>query len=107
MRRIAHAGAAGLLGLFLALPASAGETTVSVGHSKIDPAQVRVKAGDTVVFHNLDEMPGGHTVVATDGSFESPPLAKDEKWSHTFEKPGTTGITIEQHPTAKGEIVVE
>jgi len=70
LRRLVHAGAAALLGLVLALPAAAGEVTISVGHNKIDPAKVTLKAGDTVVFHNLDEMPGGHTVVAADGSFE-------------------------------------
>jgi plastocyanin len=107
MHRLICAGAAALLALVLALPAAAGEVTVTVGHSRIEPAQVTVKTGDTVVFHNVDEMPGGHTVVAADGSFESPPLAKDEKWSHTFEKAGTTAITIRQHPNAKGEIVVE
>jgi len=107
MRRIALSGAAALLALALALPAAAAEVTVTVGHNRIDPAQVKIEAGDTVVFHNVDEMPGGHTVVAKDGSFASPPLAKDQKWSHTFEKAGSYPIGIKQHPDATGEIVVE
>jgi len=107
MRRLAQLGAAALLALAFTVPAAAEDATVTVGHNKIDPAKVTLKAGDTVVFHNLDEMPGGHTVLAADGSFESPPLAKDEKWSHTFEKAGTTAITIKQHPNAQGMIVVE
>jgi plastocyanin len=73
----------------------------------VDPAELKIKAGDTVVFHNMQEMPGGHTVVADDGSFESPPLAKDEQWKHTFEKPGTYGIHVKQHPMAKGKVIVE
>lgn len=107
MRRIARTGAAALLAFALALPAAAADVKVIVGHSRIDPAQVTIHVGDTVVFHNVDEMPGGHTVVAKDGSFESPPLAKGEEWSHTFRKAGSYAIGIKQHPDAKGEIVVE
>lgn len=107
MRRLVHAGAAALLALAFAAPALAAEVTVTVGHNKLDPHQVKIAVGDTVVFHNVDEMPGGHTVAAKDGSFESPPLAKDQSWSHTFEKAGSVPILIKQHPNVVGEIVVE
>jgi len=90
-----------------AASADAGEVMVHIGHSSVDPAEITIQAGDTVVFHNIHEMPGGHTVAADDGSFESPPLAKDEKWKHTFEKPGTYGVHVKQHPTAKGVVIVE
>jgi plastocyanin len=104
--RTAAAAAALLLGL--AAPAAwAGEVTVRVGHNKIDPAAVTIQAGDTVVFHNLDQMPGGHTIAADDGSFESPALMKDEEWRHTFAEPGKHAIHIKQHPGAKGTITVE
>ena len=107
MRRITRSGAAALLASLLAFPAAAAEVVVQVGHNKIDPAETKIHVGDTVVFHNLDEMPGGHTVAAKDGSFESPPLAKDERWPHTFDKAGTVPIGIVQHPKATGSIVVE
>jgi plastocyanin len=81
--------------------------TVTVGHNRIEPAQVTIEAGGSVTFHNVDAMPGGHTVVADDGSFESPPLEKDQKWSHAFESPGSHRIRIKQHPNATGEIVVK
>jgi plastocyanin len=90
-----------------AAPVLAGTTVVKVGHNRLEPAEVTVAVGSTVTFHNEDEMPGGHTLVAADGSFESPPLAKDEEWSHTFEKAGTYTYTIKQHPTAKGSITVK
>ena len=67
------------------LPAHAGEAMVRVGHNKLDPSDLKVTAGTTVVFHNMDEMPGGHSIVADDGSFQSPALAKDQSWSHTFQ----------------------
>ena len=86
---------------------AAAEVTVTVGHNKIDPAQVTIHAGDTVVFHNVDEMPGGHSLAADDGSFQSPPLAKDASWSHAFTKPGSYGYAIREHPGTKGKIVVQ
>src|SRR5690606_10513561 len=79
-RGIARVAAAAVRGRTLAVPAAAEEVTVTVGHNRIDPASVTIRAGDTVVFHNVDEMPGGHTIAAQDGSFQSPPLAKDQKW---------------------------
>jgi len=103
-RRLALAA---VLGALAVSPALAGEVVVKVGHNKIDPAKLSIEAGDEVVFHNLDAMPGGHTVVADDGSFQSPGLAQDEKWTHVFEKPGTYGIHLKEHPAAKGSIEVK
>ena len=104
----------GKIGLFLVGPlvlvssaALAGEVMVQVGHNKLDPAEVEVAVGTTVVFHNQDQMPGGHSIVADDGSFQSPGLAKDESWSHTFGESGVYTYSIKEHPSAKGKIVVE
>ncbi len=84
-----------------------GDVMIHVGHNKLMPAEVKVAVGTKVVFHNMDQMPGGHTIVADDGSFKSPGLAKDEQWSHTFDKPGVYRYSIQEHPSAKGTIVVE
>jgi len=94
--------------VLLASPAAwADDVMVHVGHNKLDPAEVKVAVGDTVTFHNMDAMPGGHTVAADDGSFESPALDKDAQYKHTFEKAGSYGVHIKQHPDAKATIVVE
>ncbi|MBW2236742.1 MAG: cupredoxin domain-containing protein [Deltaproteobacteria bacterium] len=93
--------------LLAAAPASAGNFMVHVGHDKLNPAQVKIKAGDTVVFHNMDQMPGGHTVVSEDGELQSPPLALDGKWSHTFVMPGKYQFHIKEHPGAKATVIVE
>jgi plastocyanin len=95
------------LAVLLVPTAYAGELMIHVGHNKLDPAEASIAVGDTVVFHNLDEMPGGHTIVADDGSFESPGLAKDASWSHTFETAGTYSYHIKEHPAAKGKIIVK
>lgn len=100
--------AGAVAGLIFALPlaAAAGDTTIEVGHNRLDPGRVMISTGETVTFHNQDEMPGGHTVAAVDGAFQSPPLAKGDTWSHTFEEPGTYTVRIEEHPEATAEIVV-
>jgi plastocyanin len=95
------------LALLVAGAALADEVTITVGHNRLEPAEVRISAGDTVVFHNVDLMPGGHVVAAVDGSFASPPLGEDERWSHTFPEAGTFEIRIEQHPETKATVIVE
>jgi plastocyanin len=106
MRRIVPLAA--LLALAAApLRANAADATVEVGHNRLAPARVEIAAGDSVTSHNVDQMPGGHTVAADDGSFASPPLAKDQSWSHAFEKPGSFGVHIKEHPGAKATIEVK
>lgn len=92
--------------VLLAAPVSADVTNVRIGHNSITPTEIETHVGETVRFHNVDAMPGGHTVVADDGSFESPPLAKDEDYEHVFEKEGRVAIRIKQHPNATAIIVV-
>jgi plastocyanin len=106
VRASSFAIAFGFVLLVAAAPALA-DVTVAVGHSSFDPAQVKLKKGESVIFHNVQEMPGGHTVVADDGSWKSPPLELDEKFTKRFEQSGIVKIHIEQHPHATGVIVVE
>ena len=86
---------------------AAADATVEVGHNRLAPAQVTVQAGESVTFHNQDQMPGGHTIVADDGGFSSPPLAQDGRWSHTFDRAGTYPYHIKEHSSAKGSVTVE
>jgi plastocyanin len=87
--------------------AGGSRVEISLDHSHVTPARVEIKAGDTVSFKNVVDMPGGHTVVADDGSFESPPLNKGETWSHAFAKAGSYKFHLKQHPETKGEVVVK
>ena len=90
-----------------AFQAFAEDTSIAVGHSRLDPSEASISAGDTVSFHNEDEMPGGHSIVADDGSFKSPALAKGDSWSHTFSELGAHDFHIKEHPGAKGTITVK
>jgi plastocyanin len=107
-RCVALAGIA-LCSLLLVEHAWAGghAVEVSLDHSHVQPERVEIKAGESVTFKNVVDMPGGHTVVADDGSFESPPLNKNESWTHSFAKPGSYKFHLKQHPGTKGEIVVQ
>jgi plastocyanin len=89
-----------------ALPSPDG-ATIEVRHNDLSPALVQISAGQTVTFQNIDKMPGGHTVVAADGSFSSPALDQGETWSHTFDVPGVYPIRIKEHPGAEARVVVE
>ena len=87
--------------------AFAADVMVHVGHNSLQPAEVSIDVSDTVTFHNMDVMPGGHTVTTDDGSLSSPPLGKDEAWSHKFTKPGSFSFHIKEHPDAKMTVVVK
>lgn len=93
--------------LLVATAPALADVTVAVGHSSFDPAQVTIKKGESVIFHNVQEMPGGHTVVADDGSWKSPPLKLDGKFTKRFGQSGIVKIHLEQHSHVTGEIVVE
>jgi plastocyanin len=107
MLRGTPATLAALASFLIAAGAAAEGVTVDIGHNRIAPAEVKVAPGQTVRFQNHDEMPGGHTLVADDGAFASPGLAKGEAWQHTFTKPGVYVYHIKEHPGAIGRIIVE
>ena len=99
----------GVLMMVLTFPwhATADNTKVQVGHNRLEPAEISIKVGDSVTFHNEDEMPGGHTIVVDEESLQSPPLGKDKSWTYTFPDAGTFTYHIKEHPGAKGKIVVQ
>lgn len=95
-------------GLFLlAGSAAAGETKVEVSHGSFEPAEVTISAGEKVVFKNVVEMPGGHTIAFEDIDAGSEALDNGEKWSYTFDEPGTYHFYVEEHSENKGTVVVE
>lgn len=80
---------------------------IEIRHNQLSPDLVQISAGHSVTFHNVDKMPGGHTIEAADGAFSSPALDRGQDWSHSFDVPGMYKVRIKQHPSAEATIVVE
>ena len=90
-----------------ATPVSKPEMTVEV---KIDnfsfsPASLEIKAGTKVTWTNADDIP--HTVVSNEQVFKSKALDTDEKFSFTFDKPGTYAYFCSLHPKMTAKVVVQ
>jgi plastocyanin len=98
------------LGSTAATKATTSPTTAqqqaAVAQVKIDnfsfmPQVITVAPGTTVTWVNNDDIP--HTVVSTTDVFKSKALDTDDKFSFTFDKPGTYDYNCSIHPkmTAK------
>lgn len=85
--------------------AVAKEHKVSIQDVKFAPKELKVKAGDTIVWTNSDDR--DHTVTADDDAFASGNLRSGKTFSHKFEKPGKYKYHCNYHPRMKGTVVVE
>jgi plastocyanin len=99
-----------LAGLALALaaaqPAAAHGPSVRITYDGLRPAQILIAAGQTLHFHNGSTTARTFTLVADDGSFESPALPRGEGWHHTFEAAGRFGYHVLEYPDRKGTVIV-
>jgi plastocyanin len=91
-------------------PAGTAQTQAAAVEVKIDnfsfsPATLTVSSGTTVTWTNRDDIP--HTVVSDDKVFKSKVLDTDEKFSYTFEKPGSYPYFCSVHPKMTGKVVVQ
>ena len=92
-------------GLIPPTAAQAADVTVKIDNFTFGPQKLTVKAGDTVTWENVDDIP--HTVVATNRSFKSKALDTNDKFSFTFTTPGTFEYFCSLHPHMKASVVVE
>lgn len=75
---------------------------VEIRQFKFYPATLTVKAGDTVIFKNLDIAP--HT--ATAKSWDSGNLGRNDSWSFKATAKGSFAYICAYHPAMKGTIIV-
>src|SRR5215510_1435242 len=80
-------------------------TEVKIDNFSFSPATLEVKAGTRVTWTNADDIP--HTVVSDDKIFKSKALDTDEKFSFTFDKPGTYPYFCSLHPKMTAKVVVQ
>lgn len=96
---------------------SAPAVTVSMKNFRFNPAEIRVKAGQKVVFKN-DDVIQHNVIQATPDKgltgpfgFESPRLAAGETWEYVFAKPGEYPIlcNVDGHHLAgmTAKVIVE
>ena len=87
--------------------ASVQAPAVTIDNFAFAPALMMVASGTKVTWTNKDEEP--HTVTSADGgkSFKSDALDTDDKFSFTFDKPGTYKYFCSIHPHMVGTIVVK
>jgi plastocyanin len=84
---------------------SAANAEVKIDNFSFGPQTVTVPVGATVTWINRDDIP--HTVVSTEGLFNSKVRDTDEKFSYTFAKAGTYPYYCSVHPKMTGKVVVQ
>jgi Icc protein len=84
--------------------AVAGAHEVVVDNFSFAPATAAVAVGAPVTWINRDDVP--HNIVSTDRTFTSPVLDTDQRFSHSFDAPGTYHYYCSIHPKMTGQIVV-
>ena len=74
------------------------------------PNIVRIKAGETLTFDNVDgnfhTVTSGSQQTGPDGTFDSGLLSAGEKFTLTLDKPGTYQYYCTIHPNMVGTIIV-
>ena len=83
----------------------AAPVEVKIDNFSFSPATLTVTPGTTVTWTNRDDIP--HTVVSDDKIFKSKVLDTDEKFSYTFDKPGSYPYFCSVHPKMIGKVVVQ
>jgi plastocyanin len=68
------------------------------------PAEIRIRAGETVEWVNAE--PLVHTVTADDGSWASPFMSEGDRFTRRFDAPGRYPYHCLPHPQMRGVVVV-
>jgi plastocyanin len=85
-------------------PAAGNARDVLIDNFSFAPVATTVPVGTAVTWTNKDDVP--HNIVSTTRAFKSPVLDTDERFSHTFEKPGTFAYYCSLHPKMTGQVIV-
>jgi plastocyanin len=85
----------------LAGSAGAEELEVSQRGKSFQPGELKLKVGDTVVFHNDDEITHNIFSRSENAEFNLKMQPPGEDLKYTFDKPGTALIRCAIHPKMK------
>jgi len=70
------------------------------------PAEVTIRAGDSVRWTNHEKRTSHSVLFPRDGGLESERMFPQESWQRRFEKPGRYDYHCGPHPEMKGVVVV-
>ena len=100
-------GVPALLALFSILASAQQTVIVSMAEYKYIPAEVRIKAGDTVKWVNNERRTSHSVLFPTENGLESTRMFPGESWERSFPVPGRYEYTCGPHPEMKGLVLVE
>jgi plastocyanin len=79
--------------------------TIVIDSMRFEPAELTVRAGDTVVWLNKDMFP--HTATSKAGGFDSQVIAAGQSWSYKPAAAGAFAYTCTFHPTMNATLRVQ
>ena len=80
---------------------------VTIKDYRFSPAEVRIKAGDTVKWINQEKRTSHSVLFPAENGLESDRLFPDEQWQRTFTRPGSYSYRCGPHEEMKGLVLVE
>lgn len=96
-----------LLLALVSFAALAGTTLeVDIEKYTFTPAEVSIRAGDTVKWTNREKRTSHSVVFPQEGGRESERLFPGESWERQFTQPGRYPYTCGPHPEMKGLVIV-
>ncbi len=82
----------------------ANSPSVHIDNFTFSPQELTISRGGTVTWVNDDDIP--HALAANDKTFRSKAMDTEERFSFTFNKPGTYEYFCSLHPHMQGKIIV-
>jgi plastocyanin len=70
--------------------------TVTIDGARFSPADLTVRAGDTIVWVNKDIL--AHTATARNGAFDSKVIQPGQRWKYVVKRRGDFAYTCSFHP---------
>ena len=80
---------------------------VTIKDYRFSPAEVRIKAGDTVKWINQEKRTSHSVLFPAENGLESERLFPDEHWQRTFTQPGAYNYRCGPHEEMKGLVLVD
>ncbi len=97
----------GFLALVLVSAFAQQTVEVTIQDYRFLPAEVRIKAGDTVKWINREKRTSHSVLFAAENGLESERMFPQEHWQRTFAQPGSYSYRCGPHEEMKGLVLVE